>query len=119
MKHVKLFEQFLNEAKQYKLGDKYSSDFDYDGMFNDACKDALDESVNEAKNSFKFNLLKKSKQFKYFCYFKINCFFPEKKQIDVNVNNIFDAKRSNYGKYCNKNKDDAFGYLGSRPTTPF
>ena len=55
MKHVKLFEQFLNEAKQYKLGDKYSSDFDYDGMFNDACKDALDESVNEAKNSFKFN----------------------------------------------------------------
>lgn len=32
MKHVKLFEQFL-----------------------DACKDALDESVNEAKNSFKFN----------------------------------------------------------------
>lgn len=32
MKHIKLLEQFLNEAKQYKLGDKYSSDFDYDGM---------------------------------------------------------------------------------------
>lgn len=32
MEYIKLFEEFVNEGKDYKLGDKYSSDFDYDGM---------------------------------------------------------------------------------------
>jgi hypothetical protein len=32
MKHIKILEQFITEAKKFKAGDKWSKDFDYEGM---------------------------------------------------------------------------------------
>ena len=32
MKHIKILEQFITEAKKFKAGDKWSKDFDYQGM---------------------------------------------------------------------------------------
>ena len=32
MKHIKILEQFIAEAKKFKAGDKWSKDFDYEGM---------------------------------------------------------------------------------------
>ena len=55
MKHIKLLEQFLNEAKQYKLGDKWSSDFDYTGMLEMGSKAKVSwgaKKLQKLQNSF-------------------------------------------------------------------
>ena len=38
MKYIKIFEQYITEAKKFKIGDMWSNDFDYDGMLKYALK---------------------------------------------------------------------------------
>jgi hypothetical protein len=43
----KTFTSFINESKVYKLGDQYSSDYDYDGMVDMFLKISFDSSIED------------------------------------------------------------------------
>jgi len=47
MKHIKILEQFITEAKKFKAGNKWSKDFDYQGMLAAGLKVNVNTPIKE------------------------------------------------------------------------
>jgi len=52
MKYIKLFEQYISEAKKFKIGDMWSKDFDYGGMLAAGLKVNVNTPVKQLNKLF-------------------------------------------------------------------